>query len=492
MANEWRVLPPSPFATLPAAVDAGGERGLLEAARIGPAAVLERLGASGLRGRGGAGFPTGRKWQTIAANASEDLPTTVVVNAAEGEPGSFKDRMILRHDPYRVLEGALIAAFTVGAPRVIVAIKGTFHTELARVRAAVEEVGRYGWTDDVSIEVFEGPTEYLYGEETGLLEAIDGRAPFPRIAPPYRQGVDEVVETARDVSTGSKSPAHVEMASATHETPAPPTLVDNVETLANIPRIVADGADWFRSVGTEQSPGTLVCTVTGRTQWHGVAELPLGTPLRDVLETIGGGAHDGHEIVAVMSGVANALVPAAQLDTPISYEAMAAIGSGLGTGGYIVFDDTTDLVAVAHGVARFLAVESCGQCTPCKQDGLTIATILDKLRTSSAHPDERRELDARLANVAFGARCNLASQQQAVIGSVLAQFPDIVAAHLDGSAHAVEPELISPIVDIVEGVAWLDEHHARKQPDWTFNEHDSGQSPADRLDEHRSPESEDY
>ncbi|HZP29923.1 MAG TPA: NADH-ubiquinone oxidoreductase-F iron-sulfur binding region domain-containing protein [Acidimicrobiia bacterium] len=492
MTDEWRVLPPSPFATLTAAVEAGGERGLLEAARIGPAAVVDLVAASGLRGRGGAGFPTGRKWRTVAANASEDLPTTVVVNAAEGEPGSFKDRMILRHDPYRVLEGALIAAFAVGAPRVIVALKGTFRTEIARVRAAVQEVGRYGWTDDVEIDVFEGPTEYLYGEETGLLEAIDGRAPFPRIAPPYRQGVDEVVETASDVDTESKSPAHVEMATPTHETPAPPTLVDNVETLANVPRIVADGADWFRSVGTEQSPGTLVCTVTGRTRRHGVAELPMGTPLRDVLETIGGGPLDGHEIVAVMSGVANALVPAARLDTPISYEAMAAIGSGLGTGGYIVFDDTTDLVAVAHGVARFLAVESCGQCTPCKQDGLAIAAILDKLRTSSAHPDERRDLDARLANVAFGARCNLASQQQAVVGSVLALFPDAVAGHLDGSITATGPELIAPIVDIVDGVARLDEHHQRKQPDWTFHEHDSGQSPADRLDEHRSPESEDY
>jgi NADH:ubiquinone oxidoreductase subunit F (NADH-binding) len=492
MANEWRVVPPSPFATLPAAVDAGAERGLLEAARVGPDAVLDTIAAAGLRGRGGAGFPTHRKWRSILANASDELPTTVVINAAEGEPGSFKDRTILRNNPYAVLEGALIAAFVVGAPKVIVAVKGTFHTELARVRAAVEEVGRYGWTDDVEIEVFEGPSEYLYGEETGLLEAVDGRAPFPRIAPPWRQGVDEVVEHLDDIDTGSKSPAHVEMASPTHETPAPPALVSNCETLANVPRIVADGADWFRSVGTEQSPGTLVCTVTGRTQRDGVAELPMGTPLRDVLDTIGGGAIDGCELVAVMSGVANPLVPAAQFDTPISYEAMAAIGAGLGTGGFIVFDDTTDLVAVAHGVARFLAVESCGQCTPCKQDGLSIATILDKLRTSTCHPDERRELDRRLANVAYGARCNLATQQQVVIGSVLSLFPDVVAGHLDGSIGPVEPELVAPIVDIVDGVVRLDEHHARKQPDWTYHEHDSGRSPADRLDDHRSPESEDY
>ncbi len=492
MASEWRVLAPSPFATLTAAVDAGAERGLLEAARIGPDAVIGVIGAAGLRGRGGAGFPTGRKWQTVAANASAELATTVVVNAAEGEPGSFKDRMIIRRDPYRVLEGALIAAFAVGANRIIVAMKRSFGSEIERMRAAVAEVGDYGWTDDVAIEVFEGPTEYLYGEETALLEAIDGRAPFPRIAPPYRQGVDEVVETRLDVDTGSKSPAHVEMASREGDDPAPPTLVDNVETLANVARIVADGADWFRSVGTEQSPGTLVCTVTGRTQRHGVAELPMGTPLREVIETIGGGAVDGHEIVAAMSGVANALVPAAQFDTPISYEAMAAIGTGLGTGGYIVFDDSTDLVAVAEGAARFLAVESCGQCTPCKQDGLSIADLLGRARRSAAHEPDRRELDQRLANVAYGARCNLATQQQLVVGSVLALFPDLVSAHFGGVVEGVEPELIAPIVDIADGVARLDVHHRDKQPDWTYDATDSGQAPADRLDDHRSPGSEDF
>jgi NADH:ubiquinone oxidoreductase subunit F (NADH-binding) len=454
--------------------------------------VIDAVASSGLRGRGGAGFPTGRKWQTVAASASDALPTTVVVNAAEGEPGSFKDRMILRRDPYRVLEGALIAAFAVGANKIVVAMKRTFTTEIARMRAAVAEVANYGWTDDVSIEVFEGPTDYLYGEETALLEAIDGRAPFPRIAPPYRQGVDEIVETALDVDTLSKSPAHVEMASRTHDTPAPPTLVDNVETMANVARIIADGADWFRSVGTEQSPGTLVCTVTGRMQRHGVAEMPMGTPLRDVLDEIGVGAIDGHELVAAMSGVANALVPAAQFDTPISYEAMAAIGTGLGTGGFIVFDDSTDLVAVAQGVARFLGVESCGQCTPCKQDGLRVAELLDAARRSAAHGPDRAELDERLANVAYGARCNLATQQQLVVGSILSLFPDVVRAHFEDSIPAVEPELIAPIVDIAGGVARLDEHHRLKQPDWTYDAHDSGRSPADRLDDHRSPESEDY
>jgi NADH:ubiquinone oxidoreductase subunit F (NADH-binding) len=235
-----------------------------------------------------------------------------------------------------------------------------------------------------------------------------------------------------------------------------------------------------------------VCTVTGDTRRHGVAELPLGMPLRDVLDTIGGGPRDGCEILAVMSGVANPLIPATQLDTPISYEAMAAIGTGLGTGGFIVFDDTTDPVAVAHGVARFLAIESCGQCTPCKQDSLRIAAILDKLRTSSCHENERRELDSRLATVTYGARCNLATQTQVVVGSVLSLFPDSVAGHLDHTIGPVEPAYIAAIDDIVDGVATIDATHARKQPDWTFNEHDSGQMPADRLDEHRSPESEDF
>jgi NADH:ubiquinone oxidoreductase subunit F (NADH-binding) len=258
--------------------------------------------------------------------------------------------------------------------------------------------------------------------------------------------------------------------------------VNNVETLANVPGILAEGPDWFRSVGTAESPGTVVCTVTGRTRRHGVAEVAMGTPLDEVIDHIGGGPRTGR-VVAVMSGVANPLLPGDRLDTPVSYEGMVAAGTGLGAAGFIVFDQATDVVAVAHGVARFLAVESCGQCTPCKQDGLAIAAALDRLRRSDAEPDDLTVVEDRLATVADGARCYLATQHQLVVSSALALFPDAVAGHAHGDAPAAEVELIVPIVDIVEGAAVLDDGQLAKQPDWSFDAEDSGQSPADRFDQ---------
>ena len=325
-----RVLPASAVTTLAESVARGGGEGLEVARSLAPESILSVVDDSGLRGRGGAGFPTGRKWRTVRANASADAPASVVVNAAEGEPGSFKDRAILRADPYPVLEGALIAARAIGADSVTVATKHTFGVEIERLRRAIDEVREAGWADDVSLELVEGPSEYLFGEETALLEVIDGRYPFPRIAPPYRRGIDEVAEHPEHPHHESDSAAGVALASPTHETTAAPTLAGNVETFANIPAIVARGAAWFREIGTERSPGTIVCTVTGATSRHGVGEFALGTPVRAVIDALGGGARDGHEIVAVMSGVANPLLPAALLDTPASYESLSAVGTGLG------------------------------------------------------------------------------------------------------------------------------------------------------------------
>jgi NADH:ubiquinone oxidoreductase subunit F (NADH-binding) len=478
-----RVLPEEPVATLGDA-DAAGDA--LSAARdVEPGVITDVVEASGLRGRGGAGFPVARKWRTVVANRTAALPSTVVVNAAEGEPGSFKDRAILRADPYRVLEGALIAAHAVGADSVIVATKASFTRERDRLQAAIDEITAAGWTETVPVTLFSGPGEYLYGEETGLLEVIDGRPPFPRIAPPYREGVDEVFEHADDTTAGSGSAAHVELAGPTGEIPAPPTLAGNTETFANLPGIVRNGADWFRELGTPESPGTVVCTVTGATDHAGVAEVALGTPLRQVLDELGGGARAGRELVAVMSGVANPLLPARAFDTAVSYEAMRAAGSGLGAAGFIVFDDEDDLVAVAAGVARFLAVESCGQCRHCKDDGLVLASLLAELSASTATVRDVEEMHTRLELVTEGARCNLATQQQLVVGSVLERFPEVVAAHAEGDARSVEPLLVAPIVDLVDGRALLDDAQRTKQPDWTHDAVDSGQWPADRLDDHR-------
>src|SRR5690606_12649206 len=315
-----RVLPRRPVADLDAYRAAGGGRAVEAARHVDAATVIDEVAASGLRGRGGAGFPTGTKWRTVLANRAPDLPTTVVVNAAEGEPGTYKDRAILRADPYSVLEGALVAALAVGASDVVVALKDREPAERARVERAVAEMRAAGLAGDIAISVATGPAEYLFGEETALLEVVAGRAPLPRIAPPYRRGVTEVVEGEADVDSGSGLAAPVEMAGPGPATVAPPALVDNVETLANVPRIVTGGAGWFRSLGTEASPGTIVCTVTGDVRRPGVGEVAMGTTVRAAIDAIGGGPRARRSIKAVLNGVSAAPLAPQMLDTPLTYE----------------------------------------------------------------------------------------------------------------------------------------------------------------------------
>src|SRR5947199_1272941 len=225
-----RVLPPQPIESLEEYVTRRGGRGIEAAEEVDADPLIATLEASGLRGRGGAGFPTGRKWRTVRENASDVLATTVVVNGAEGEPGTFKDRTIMRLDPYAVVEGALIAARAVGAANVVFGLKRTFVPEVSRLRGAIAEMQREGWSDGIELTVFEGPDEYLYGEETALLETIDGRWPFPRVVPTFRRGL-----------RGS------DMVDFEGEAPA---LVNNTETLANVARIIARGPAWFRTAGT--------------------------------------------------------------------------------------------------------------------------------------------------------------------------------------------------------------------------------------------------
>ena len=482
-----RVLHPKPISSLSEYIDhlAGGA-GLDRARQLDPLDLIELLESSGLRGRGGAGFPTGRKWRTVRENLSSTVPATVVVNAAEGEPGTFKDRMILRRNPYRVLEGALIAGLACDARQVVVALKQSFATEVARVRTAIDEMNEAGWTERVDLLMFEGPGAYLFGEETALLETLDGRLPFPRIAPPFRRGVTEVVETAADLESGSGLSAHVEMAGSDDETSAPPALVDNVETLANVPRIVERGADWFRGDGTEQSPGTIVCTITGCVQEPNVGEVLMGTTLRAAIDEIAGGSRRGHDIVAVLPGVSGALIPAASLDTPLTYEDMAAAGSGLGSGSYFVIDDSMDLVAAVAGASRFLATESCGQCTPCKQDGLALAETLSRVARSQASPHDVDVLHRKVATVAYGARCSIGTQQQLVVQSLLDRFPRAVQRHVDKQLPPVEPILVAELVELEGGVATIDQRQAHKQPDWTYGDHWQGESPVDRFTDHRT------
>lgn len=461
MALAHRVLFPKSILSLDEYLLRGGGKGIIAAQEMEPAAIIEAVLASGLRGRGGAGFPTGRKWQTVAENRAASAPTTVVVNAAEGEPGTLKDRTILRRNPYLVVEGALIAARAVGADLVIFATKQSFGGEVERLQSAAFEAEAMGWTEGVRLVVFEGPDEYLYGEESALLETIDGRWPFPRVVPTFRRGVRAAADS--------------------DDTESAPALVNNTETLANVARILGRGPAWFRTVGTEASPGTIVCTVTGYTRRHGVGEVPMGTPLREVIEEIGGGPRDGHTIKAVLSGVANAIIPAPMLDTPVSYEGLAAIGSGLGSAGFMVFDDTVDMASVAAGVANFLAVESCGQCLPCKLDGLALSDLLARLGRSELATVEFDAINKRMANVADRARCYLAIQQQVVLTSIRDHFGSELTAHLNRQHGSVEPELIAELVDIQGGQAVWDERHRNKQPDWTYNKTDSGTVPVDRY-----------
>lgn len=477
MVPVTRVLDPHPVADLAAYESAGGGAGLRTALEGGSDAVLAVVAASGLRGRGGAGFPTATKWRSVLEHRSPTLPTTVVINAAEGEPGSYKDRAIITTNPYRVLEGALIAALVVGADAVVVATKARFTAEVARLRTAADEIAAAGWAPGTSISVVEGPEEYLFGEETALLEVVEGRLPFPRIAPPWRRGVDEDLDD-------SAQAAGTEMTGAGSD--SSPALINNVETFANVALIVANGPDWFREVGTDGSPGTVVCTVTGHLERCGVIEVAMGTPLRSLIEELGGRPVAG-EITAVMSGVSNALLPGSLLDTPLTYEAMEAAGSGLGSCGFIVFDASVDPVAVAHGVSRFLAVESCGQCTPCKQDGRAVSVALGRLRRSEPEATDLEAVGDHLRTIDEGARCFLATQHQRVVASLLELFPEAFAAHAERLVDASAPYLVAELEGFVDGddglVPVYDERHREKQPDWTYEATDSGQSPADRLDQ---------
>ena len=455
-----RVLHPKALASLDEYVRAGGLRGIDAAGAMNPSEIVAIVLAAGLRGRGGAGFPTGRKWETVAQNTTAGASSTVVVNGAEGEPGTFKDRSLLRRNPYQVIEGAFIAARAVHASQIVIALKRSFTVEVERTRRALAEMREAGALPAaVTCTVFEGPDEYLYGEESALLETIDGRGPFPRVTPTYRVGL---------LGDAPRHPVGVG-----------PASVNNVETIANVPKILVRGARWFRAVGTPDSPGTVVCTVTGDLRRHGVGEVRMGTPLREVLQTLGGGPHPGSSVKAVLSGVANPVILGSELDVPVSHEGMRGMGCGLGSAGFIVFDETTDMVAVAAGVARFLSIESCGQCTPCKLDGGVLFELLTRLARSVATRADLELIEHRIGTVGHGARCYLATQQETVLTSIYQRFGDEFEAHLAGRAPAAEPVLITELLDIDDGVAVLDERHRHKQPDWTFAAWPSGSTPVE-------------
>ena len=415
-------------------------------------AIIE---ASGLRGRGGAGFPVGVKWRSIVSGGPDAGTRFVVANGAEGEPGSFKDRTIIRHDPYSLVEGVLIAARTVGASQAFIALKASFETEANLIAAAAAEFGDAGVSSGVQIELVRGPDEYLFGEEKALLEVIEGEDPLPRLFPPYLYGLftrsPQIGWSAGTTRGSGPTPG------------ANPTLVNNIETLARIPAILSQGASWYRSVGTAESPGPVICTVSGDTVRHGVGEFEMGTPLSVVIDELGGGMPVGRAVKYVLSGVSNPVIRADHLDTPLSYEDMESIGSGLGTAGFIVFDDRCDPTELASAVSRFLSVESCGQCSACKLGTGRITELLEA-STEALQPATAAELSARLANVTDSSRCFLPSQEQRLIGSLV---PDMRTPALRQPRRGVQ---ITKIVDLVDQRFVLDPNQARKRPDWTYTE----------------------
>lgn len=444
MNDPQRLLPDVERATFDDYLAAGGGRGLAAALAMEPDKVVATVTEAGLQGRGGAGFPTGTKWQSVRQAAADTASNPrLVVNGAEGEPGTYKDRLLIERNPFQVLEGALIARHAIGADRIVIGVKAkTGHAAL--LGAAVEAIVAEGWESAGVVTIVEGPDEYLFGEETGLLEVMEGNLPLPRWLPPFQQGLY-----------------------ATTEQPHP-TAVNNVETLANVPLILADGPTPFRSVGTDESPGTMLFTVTGDVAVPGVYELPLGTPMRHLLVDIAG----ARDIKAVFSGVSAAVITPVHLDTPLSYEALQAIGTGLGSGGFIVYDDRHCIVRVAVELSNFLAVESCGQCTACKLGCMTITDLLRTIDSGDGDESHLQAIISRLPQITDQTRCALPSGEQLVVGSLLDAYRDEFVAHLGRPCTALIEERVPKIerLDDATGEVEFDLQYHRKRPDWTYED----------------------
>ena len=437
----------------------GGGEGLRVARSLGPWRTAEEVTLSGLRGRGGGGFRTGRKWLSVLDASRDDERRFVVANGAEGEPGTFKDRAILRHNPYQVIEGLAIAAMTVRASQAFLAVKSSFTVEVEILRRALVEMRATGLAGDVPISLVLGPDSYLFGEEKALLEVIEGEDPLPRRDPPYLHGL---------FASGPQMGWSAHRGGDAGGEAANPTIINNVETLAAVPHILTNGAEWYRALGTWDSPGTMVFTVVGDVARPGYAELELGTTIRDVIEQVAGGPRHDRQIKAVFSGVANGVITADQLDVPATYEDLAAIGSGLGSAGLTVYDDTADMVAVARMFARFLNVESCGQCGACKLHSGAISHTLSLVEQSVAEDRDVEELGAALRMVTDQNRCYLPVELQTVIASIMREFPEDFVAHLEGAVPLPRLYRLPKIVDMADGAVTYDTRSPLEQPDGTY------------------------
>jgi NADH-quinone oxidoreductase subunit F len=373
-----------------------------------PEQVVAEVKESGLRGRGGAGFPTGLKWTFVPKNTGK--PTYLLCNADESEPGTFKDREIIENDPHQLIEGMIIASYAIGCHDAYIYIRGEFaHGYDVLVRAIRDAEAKgflgerlFGTEFGLRIHLHRGAGAYICGEETGLIESLEGKRAYPRIKPPFP---------------------------AVHGLFGCPTIVNNVETLACVKHILARGAAWFRGIGPENGPGPKLYCVSGHVQRPGVYELPMGTSLREIIEVHAGGMLEGRTLKAVIPGGSSVpILTAAEIDVNMDFDSVAKAGSMLGSAGIIVMDDSTDMVGTLLTIAHFYHHESCGQCTPCREGTGWLETILERIdRGDGTDADV-----AKLNNVASGMLgntiCVLADAAAMPVQSFLKKFGHEFAA----------------------------------------------------------------
>jgi len=390
-------------------LERGGYSALRKALKMPREELVAIVKDSGLRGRGGAGFPAGLKWGFMP---SEPITKYMCVNTDEGEPGTFKDRLLVEHDPHSIIEGVIIAAYAVDAQRAFVYIRGEFFLGVKRWIKAIDEAYRRGFLGkdilgsgfDLDLSVHRGAGAYICGEETALINSLEGKRGEPRMKPPY--------------------PAQVGFWDE-------PTLVHNVETLANVPHIVNRGADWYRSVGTERSTGSKLFCVSGHVRQPGNYELPLGTPLRTIIEEYAGGMRGDRPLKAVIPGGASTpMLTPDQLDIPMDFESLAEAGSMLGTGAIVVMEEGTCMVEVARRLMDFFAHESCGQCTPCRVGTRHLRDILTRIVEGKGEPSDLDLLESVCAGIFGNTLCPMGDAAVNPVLSSLKHFRDEYEYHI--------------------------------------------------------------
>jgi bidirectional [NiFe] hydrogenase diaphorase subunit len=369
-----------------------------------PNEVITQITRSGLRGRGGAGYPTGLKWMTVYK--AENARKFVICNADEGDPGAYMDRSVLEGDPHRVIEGMAIAAYAVGAQEGYIYVRGEHSLAIKRLRKAINQAERHGLLGAnilgtpfrFHLEVRMGGGAFVCGEETALIASIEGQRGLPRARPPY--------------------PAEYGLWGC-------PTLVNNVETLANVAPIIRNGSEWFAVVGSSTSKGTKVFALTGRIRNTGLIEIPMGMPLRDIIFEIGGGIPDGHAFKAVQTGgPSGGCIPEAHLDMPIEYESLKQVGTIMGSGGMIVIDDTSSMVNVATFYMDFCKTESCGKCVPCRVGTVHMHDLLIKIAEGNADERDLELLEELCDVVQHTSLCGLGQSAPNPVQSTLRYFRD--------------------------------------------------------------------